>query len=789
MNRPLGAALGLASTLLGGAWLTLALGGTLFLLRRPSHATDWLALLASPALALPACALLTVVLLAWRALHHRLAARLRARTAWGAVLVMLTPLSAIVVRGGAWLLGYPSLHWLVAVGTGALLAALLCRYLLALLGPPQVLLGLAPGLALGLTSALLAEDYFQLIASTQDEILDPRMSLYTALMVGGGLCGLALLPLSVPTRHAGDLRMRPLGAALCAVAAMLLAAFNRITLQSLPQLHVHTTLALIEWLCLSGVIGWLTLGAPRTRARARWAGAALALVPTALLVTLPADGTALRPRRADWTAEMFSLLLVPAFDGDGDGYLPHWLGDVDCDDDDRRRRPLAREIPDNGIDDNCDGQDLPGKASRTSLSPPRPLEEQGPEADLVILVTIDQLRADYLSLYGRDRPTTPTLAALAREEAVVFEHAYSPGAITTLSLPALLRGRYPLSLDLEQVYRTPQLRYVFPGEFDPSEHVPNQSFAASRSDQHPTLPQIFAAAGRQSFAAVDDGPSRVFTRGLGMEAGFTEFSFPNAPEGPGEEDWDRDQVTALAVDLADRAPEGSFFWIHYYDPHAAPYPCTRWEATGGIGCYDEAIWLVDAGIGALVERLRKNGRWARTFLAVTADHGEGLKEHHLKHHGLEVFEELVRVPLLVKLPGSAHGGTRHPIPVSGLDASATALASAGLPIPSGFHGEDLRHLLQGQPRRVPVLAQSLLTSVLGVPYSQRTLLADGTHRYMLDRVSRQSWLFDLATDPNQHAPLPRSEHETWMRRLEDLLAQLEAIDEVSHNPHTFERFP
>jgi hypothetical protein len=601
-------------------------------------------------------------------------------------------------------------------------------------------LALLPGFVLGAALTWWVEDAYALSDSIVREFMDPNAILLAAT---------AGLSLAVGPALASFFRQkrapRPgLLVGVCALGgAVALLLANRLVL--VPRLYhfAHIALAFFEFAFVAGALGWLLPRAPRSTSARAGAGAVV-------VVALMSVVSALLPWRAgsrhiDVAAGAWGMLATPLTDLDGDGYAGTWAAGADAHDLDPRRHPFTPELashPDADRNGNGVVAALPMDVSATDVPS---------GTDLVVVVTIDMLRPDYLQPYGAEQETSPRLNELAAE-GIVFDRAYSAGGITTMSLPALIRGRYPLALDMEPVFRTTGRRYVFPEDVAPDDQ-PNRVFLSARSDPGPTIGSLVEEVGGKSFAVLDDGPARVFQQGLGYEKGFDVIRYPNAPEGPGEDAWDAVKVTDAALDVLAAAPERSFVWVHYYDPHAAFPPCDRFEPTPGLGCYRDAIYRVDHQIGRLVDALKESGRWERTAIFVSSDHGEALGEHGLSHHGLDSFEEFVRIPLIARWPGVARG--RESRPVSLLDISHSSVALLGAAPPATWHGAPL----WTTQRRYPVLSQTMLTAVDGMRYRQQNLLVDGDRRVMWDRISHRSWVYDVDDDPGQTRPV--DEPEAW----------------------------
>jgi len=348
-----------------------------------------------------------------------------------------------------------------------------------------------------------------------------------------------------------------------------------------------------------------------------------------------------------------------------------------------------------------------------------------PQPRRLLLVFVDTLRADHLGLYGYPRDTSPTLDRLARR-AAVFEAVRAPAPWTLPSARAALSGRHP-------------------------EHW----------REAPNLPERLAQAGFATLGVVSNaflGPA------FDMQRGWSEYEARNKQ--PAEAVVDR----ALGL-LRARADRDVLLLVHFMDPHL-PYrePASyrhRWAARGAGG--DEAYRRADllaldpaaAGFARrrqdVIDRYDQNIRYLDDQLArlleavgpgatvvVFSDHGEEFWEHGGVEHGHGFFEELLRVPLLVRDARLPPG--RHRVPVSLLDVAPTLLELVGLE-PAGLDGRSLVALARGDASARQALAQR--PEAFGRPlYGGDGWGVRLGSRKWSSRGGRQL-LFDLEQDPGE----------------------------------------
>ncbi len=347
-------------------------------------------------------------------------------------------------------------------------------------------------------------------------------------------------------------------------------------------------------------------------------------------------------------------------DADGDGYAAV-LGGSDCDDDDADRNPDAPELPGNEIDENCDGfvapidpsLDAHQAAMRSSLDdwaetpPVREFLDRTRDLD-VILVTVDALRADMLTPTERNRREFPNLIGLV-DASVRFDRAFSSAAGTDLSMSTILSGR-----------------------IDP--------FSAVET----TIAEAMADSGRKTHGIVPSEVLRyagktLLTRGL--------VDFDRLVNDRFERDVGSYSTSQRATELALRATEtlaedeSQYLWIHFFDVHEHGEIDTRRRRIREIigndtistreERYRATVKLVDAALGELIAGLERHDRYRRTILVLASDHGESLGEDPRlpENHGLFVYNPLVHVPLLFRIPGVEPHAV--PVAVSLLDLAPT----------------------------------------------------------------------------------------------------------------------
>jgi arylsulfatase A-like enzyme len=340
----------------------------------------------------------------------------------------------------------------------------------------------------------------------------------------------------------------------------------------------------------------------------------------------------------------------------------------------------------------------------------------------IVLLTIDALRADHLGAYGYPRDTSPALDAFAKD-ATVFERAYSQEAKTKGSIPSLFTSRWPSEI------RWGGARYV--------------PLAESES----TLAERLLAAGYHTAAFVTHS---YFMPGQGMDRGFVHYDASLVSRDPAVA-FGRASGAALADRVTEYVthlrPDRPFFvWAHFFDPHDRYLTHARFSRFGrrAIDRYDGEIAYTDHHLGRVLRALRARKDAERIAVIVTSDHGEAFGEHGTRFHGQSLYEEEIRVPLLLRVPRGVP--SRVPTPVGVIDVAPTILELAGIPPAPEHRGRSLVAAARGatlSPR--PMFAEILPEDRIRA----RTAVIHGDWKLIYDERRDALRLYHLREDPRE----------------------------------------
>jgi choline-sulfatase len=356
----------------------------------------------------------------------------------------------------------------------------------------------------------------------------------------------------------------------------------------------------------------------------------------------------------------------------------------------------------------------------------------------VVLITIDTLRWD-LGYMGYPRPITPCLDALAAR-AVVFERAYATASYTPKSLGPLLIGKYASETHRDREHYTT--------------FYPVNVFVTERLKE----------AGYRTLGVMGH---HYFKWKTGFEQGFDvwDTSTVSAQARDDDPSVTSDRLTDVAIRLleAETGQQPFFAWVHYLDPHA---PYVPHEGAPDLGptaqnghpqrmAYDDEVRFTDEHVGRLLDFVDGQGWASKTAIIVTADHGEAFGERGFVRHGRELWESIVRVPLIVYLPGAP--ARRVKVKRSHIDLVPTLLDLAAVPMPSDGSLRGTSLLADVDADADSELAErDVYLDMPGGPFNEarRALITGPTPGvkaidFGLDRYE----VFDLATDVFEPKPV------------------------------------
>ena len=394
-------------------------------------------------------------------------------------------------------------------------------------------------------------------------------------------------------------------------------------------------------------------------------------------------------------------------DRDRDGFSS-FLAGADADDRNPDVGPLATEIPGNGVDDNCIGGDL-------AVAPAQPPSAPAGLANgkRFVLIAIDTLRADRMSLYGYGRPTTPRIAEHARA-GLVFDACYSQGTNTAVAFSSM---------------QTSASR--------------GGVFEAGRTRLFPRL----AEAGYET-AQVNAVLEDIWLRAKASSRPYRRVildGIDTFPHELGEDFWDADRVTDAAIEYLSSLPAeaSSATWVHYFDPHTPRRKMAPFDfGDSASDMYDSEVAFSDREVGRLLDWMRSSGFMKDTIVILTADHGEAFLEHGMDFHGNRPYGDQIHIPLVVWAPELQAGRTTAPASI--IDVAPTVYEFVGLAPAPDAEGRSL--LTPGALDR-PIFAETPLNIVDG-PFNAVAVTQNGW-KLIYDVVGNTTELYDLERDPSE----------------------------------------
>ncbi|MFT3765855.1 MAG: sulfatase [Minicystis sp.] len=358
-----------------------------------------------------------------------------------------------------------------------------------------------------------------------------------------------------------------------------------------------------------------------------------------------------------------------------------------------------------------------------------------PKNPIVILVTVDCLRADVLA-GNKQAKKLPAMFAL-RDGGVEFTEARATATATSQSVSSIFTARY-----YSQLYWKPR---------------PNWNAEAMYPDADPTprFTELLTPAGVTT-VTISGMPG--LTREFGVVKGFQEENIV-----PGKRGFAAASAIMPPV-LARLSAQGAgplFLYVHFTDAHA---PYDHGNAKGKpYDQYLSGLAHVDAEIAKLVAKIDQDPALKdRTALFLSADHGEAFGEHGTYNHATTVYEELLRVPLLARLPGAPARKVTKPVTL--VDLAPTILDLFGVPTPGEMMGQSLVPFFRGED---PVITRPIVADSSRL---QRAIVFPDGMKIIHDRRRDTVELFDLKKDPKELHDLFETSGATGDARLQVLKA-------------------
>lgn len=340
----------------------------------------------------------------------------------------------------------------------------------------------------------------------------------------------------------------------------------------------------------------------------------------------------------------------------------------------------------------------------------------------ILLITLDTTRADRLGCYGYAKAKTPNLDALARD-GIRFANAYAQVPLTLPSHCSIMTGTDPL---YHQVH--------------------NNGFDALDPDI-PTLASILKKSGFQTAAFV---ASFTLDSRFGIAQGFDVY----------DDNFQEDEILknfrserkaekvfeALSSWLDGNGTRPFFCWAHFYDPHLPYDPPSPFREEFSDRKYDGEIAYVDFFIGKILDKLRAKNLLEGTLIVVAGDHGEALGERKEIDHGLFLYDDTLRVPLIFYSPKELPGGRVVSPRVRLKDIMPTILEMRKISAPNSIQGTSLLPFLKGRQKKdLPVYIETYYPRD-NFGWSELRGLIDGPWKIIL---APRPELYDLKNDPRE----------------------------------------
>ena len=347
----------------------------------------------------------------------------------------------------------------------------------------------------------------------------------------------------------------------------------------------------------------------------------------------------------------------------------------------------------------------------------------------VILISVDTLRADHLPAYGYRGVETPNLDAL-RRDGILYDNAYAHVPLTLPSHAAIFTGLLPPQNGVRD----------------------NLGYALG-----PTPATLAAFLAEKGYATGGAVSSIVLSHATGISRGFEFYEDAVEPTKVNQTlsrvQRRGNETAAFLTDwIGGRGGKPFFAFLHLFEPHSPYEPPEPFRSRYALP-YDGEIARSDEIVGAFLKSLKDRGLYDRSIVIFLSDHGEGLGDHGEDEHGVLLYREAIRVPLILKLPGRRHAGATVQGPVGLTDVFPTVAALAGFTIPPDLAGQPLTEGVSGAPKAAGAsrrIYSETLYPRLHLGWSDLASLVDDRNHYI---ESPRPELYDLVADPGEKRDL------------------------------------
>jgi arylsulfatase A-like enzyme len=364
----------------------------------------------------------------------------------------------------------------------------------------------------------------------------------------------------------------------------------------------------------------------------------------------------------------------------------------------------------------------------------------------VILITIDCLRAD-MPWAGYERAIAPRLTDFAAKS-VQYTHEYSLSSYTSMSLGGLLSGKLPGELTRDGY------------------------FFGTYGKDNLFFPEVLQSAGIHTVA----GHAHGYFKNANFNQGFDDWQLvPDLKwNNFTDENITSPQLEKIAEDELPKDDSKRFFaWFHFLDPHDRYLPHDGiFYGKGLRDKYDAEVTFTDQYLGKLFDFVAAQPWASHTAIIVTADHGEAFGEHHQFGHGFELWQNLIRVPLLIYVPGIAP--KKIDAARSAIDVAPTIVDLFGVAIPSDFEGHSLVPEILGtataQDRDIVVDLPATSDN------DKRRALIHGKYKLISSGSANPYRLvYDLDADPDEAKPIHDDNASDMLKRYKAMEAGVKDV--------------